>query len=59
MREVVSWLVIGGANRIITAAPEQPAGGVSQEEAFLLLATERGRHVRFFASEVVRSWMAP
>lgn len=56
MTMFAAWIVVGGANRIVDASPEQGYGGVTPDEAFKLLATEWGRHVRGCAVEVVRTW---
>jgi hypothetical protein len=54
---VILWIVVGGANRIVVAAPELiGGGGVTSAEAFKLLATEWGRRVRYCAEEVVLAW---
>ena len=53
--DVITWILIGGANRLVIVAPDQP-GGVTGPEAFKLLATEWGRHVRGFAQQIVHTW---
>lgn len=51
------WIIVGGANRIarVGMTPGR-LGGVTNEEAFKLLATEWGRLTRFYAENVVRAW---
>jgi hypothetical protein len=43
---IATWIVVGGANRIIGASVDQGDGGV----------TEWGRHVRGCAAMIVREW---
>jgi hypothetical protein len=56
MLAFATWIVVGGASRLVGAAIDQGYGGVTPNEAFKLIATEWGRHVRYFAAEVVRAW---
>lgn len=56
MTSIVEWIVVGGANRIVGAEPEQGYGGVTPDEALKLIATEWGRHVRGYAAMIVRAW---
>jgi hypothetical protein len=54
---IFEWIVVGGAHRIVAAAPELvDQGGVTPDEAFVLLATERGRRARYCAQEIMRTW---
>jgi hypothetical protein len=54
---IFEWIVVGAANRIVVASPELvDQGGVTPDEAFELLATERGRRARYYAEEIVHAW---
>ena len=51
---IFEWIIVGGANRLVSATPELiDQGGVTSNEAFVLLATERGRRARHCAQEIV------
>jgi len=54
---IFEWIVVGAANRLVAISPELvDQGGVTADEAFKLLATEWGRHVRYSAQAIVRAW---
>jgi hypothetical protein len=53
---IATWIVVGGANRIAGASVDQGDGGVTPDEAFKLVVTEWGRHVRGCAAMIVRAW---
>lgn len=56
---IFEWIVVGAANRLVVATPELiEQGGVTADEALKLLATEWGRHVRYFAQEIVHAFAA-
>jgi hypothetical protein len=54
---IFEWIIVGAANRIVVASHELvDQGGMTPDEAFQLLTTERGRHARHSAQVIVREW---